>query len=203
LKGAQVPRGTAHAPAPLRRAEILQAALRCFAERGYYETTVDHIALRSGLSKGSLYWHFRGKREIFLALLERYEELLARYRAEGEAGTTGEDALRRISGLALRDAPDALQLVEITLEYLAQARRDAELRARLSHLYASLRELLAEQLRRGAADGSFRALDQDAVAAMLAAAMDGLLVHKAVDPGVDLARAWNAALEVFLRGLAP
>ena len=38
-----------------RRAQILQAALTCFARKGYHLTTMDDIVAESGLSKGSLY----------------------------------------------------------------------------------------------------------------------------------------------------
>ena len=67
--------------------EILGAARRCFSEAGYHETRVDEIARRAGLSKGAIYWYFNGKRELFLALFERYLEELAaqRYVAAGSA----------------------------------------------------------------------------------------------------------------------
>src|SRR4051812_176687 len=52
------------------RAEILSAALRVFALRGYREATMDAIAAEAGYSKGALYWHFGGKQELLLTLLE-------------------------------------------------------------------------------------------------------------------------------------
>jgi AcrR family transcriptional regulator len=64
----------------VRRVEILGAARGCFSEAGYHRTRVDEIAERAGLSKGSVYWHFAGKREIFLALFDRQLEELLAYR---------------------------------------------------------------------------------------------------------------------------
>ena len=58
----------------ISRGEILDAALACFSARGYHETSVDDIATRAGLSKGAIYWHFEGKRELFLALVDRFSE---------------------------------------------------------------------------------------------------------------------------------
>ena len=52
-------------------AQILDAALEEFAERGFAATTMDDIARRCGLSKGGLYAHFAGKDLIFEALLHR------------------------------------------------------------------------------------------------------------------------------------
>jgi AcrR family transcriptional regulator len=58
----------------ISRGEILDAALACFTARGYHETSVDDIAERAGLSKGAIYWHFAGKRELFLALIDHFSE---------------------------------------------------------------------------------------------------------------------------------
>src|SRR4051795_13630790 len=57
------------------RDELLTAALRVFARRGYRDAGVDEIAAEAGYSKGALYWHFDGKEELLTALLEeRIEE---------------------------------------------------------------------------------------------------------------------------------
>ena len=55
----------------LRIAQILDAALVEFSERGFNAARMDDIASRCGLSKGGLYAHFQSKDEIFKALLNR------------------------------------------------------------------------------------------------------------------------------------
>src|ERR687892_922150 len=52
------------------REELLAAALRVFARRGYRQAGVDEIAAEAGYSKGALYWHFSGKEELLMALLD-------------------------------------------------------------------------------------------------------------------------------------
>lgn len=65
---------------PDRRREILEAALACFARRGYAATTIEDIRRASGASTGSLYHHFRGKEPLAGALylegLRDYHESL-------------------------------------------------------------------------------------------------------------------------------
>src|SRR2546423_6637715 len=70
--GARVDRRTRAARAEGREArdELLTAALRVFARRGYREAGVDEIAAEAGYSKGALYWHFSSKEELLMALLE-------------------------------------------------------------------------------------------------------------------------------------
>lgn len=50
---------------------ILQAAEDLFLERGFYETSVDDIAARVGIAKGTVYLHFVKKGELVLALFDR------------------------------------------------------------------------------------------------------------------------------------
>lgn len=50
---------------------ILDAATEVFGERGFSAATMGDIAARSGASIGSIYHHFGGKNELFLAIYER------------------------------------------------------------------------------------------------------------------------------------
>src|SRR5213082_1126530 len=70
--GARVDQRTRAARAQGREArdELLAAALRVFARRGYREAGVDEIAAEAGYSKGALYWHFSGKQELLVALID-------------------------------------------------------------------------------------------------------------------------------------
>jgi AcrR family transcriptional regulator len=50
---------------------ILQAAEELLVERGYHETSIDDIAARVGISKGTVYLHFGSKEDLVIALFER------------------------------------------------------------------------------------------------------------------------------------
>ena len=52
------------------RAAIMEAALVCFERHGIASSTLDQIATEAGVSKGAIYWHFKGKLEIFRAIRE-------------------------------------------------------------------------------------------------------------------------------------
>ncbi|MCC7422588.1 MAG: TetR/AcrR family transcriptional regulator [Planctomycetaceae bacterium] len=54
-----------------REHEILDAAVRLFASRGYAETDMDSVAHELGLAKGTLYRYFPSKRDLFQAALNR------------------------------------------------------------------------------------------------------------------------------------
>jgi len=52
------------------RKDILQASLNMFCEKGYTRTTLDDIAKSINLTKGAVYWYFRNKPDILMALIQ-------------------------------------------------------------------------------------------------------------------------------------
>jgi AcrR family transcriptional regulator len=185
-----------------RRADLLDAAERCFAERGYHETTVDAIAARAGVSKGAFYWHFESKRDVFTALVDRALERAEPAWRSLSSSANAESALRALSELALAETERTLALVPASLEYLAEARRDQALTRRMREYLRLGREIVAAQVRRGIADGAFREVDPQALGAAILAAGDALGIHRMFDPDLDVAGAWRALMDALLRGLA-
>jgi AcrR family transcriptional regulator len=56
-------------PAPRRRRQLLDVALRVFAEQGFHDASMNDIAEAAGVTKPVLYQHFGSKRELFSELL--------------------------------------------------------------------------------------------------------------------------------------
>lgn len=60
-----------------RQAQILEAALELFAEKGFYNTKVSEIAARAGVSQGTVYWYFDSKAELFeAAFISQFDALV-------------------------------------------------------------------------------------------------------------------------------
>jgi AcrR family transcriptional regulator len=58
-------------------AELVAAARELFASDGYAATLLDDVVRRAGVTKGALYHHFGGKKELFAAVFEREQERVA------------------------------------------------------------------------------------------------------------------------------
>lgn len=79
-----------------RRTQIIEAAITCFLERGYTNTSMSDIIKTSGLSSGSIYSHFSGKEDILVsAINERLENVKNLYAALPE-GAGPQDILEII-----------------------------------------------------------------------------------------------------------
>lgn len=62
----------------IRRAEIMDASMLLFMEKGYANTTTQDIVDKVNISRGLLYYHFKNKEDILYCLVERYSDKLLR-----------------------------------------------------------------------------------------------------------------------------
>ena len=191
-----------HVPQETRRAQILDAAITCFAEKGYHGTSVDDIAALTHLSKGAIYHHFRSKREILLSLFEDWSaDLLTRWRSIGpHLGPL--DALGQDAQEALTLVEDVVPLCRAGLEFCCHAVRDDDLRQRLAAVYTDARRHLVGHIEEAREQGLIGDIRAQPMATVLIAMFEGLLVLKAIDPeAVDIEAAWREGTSALLRGL--
>ncbi|MEN8184247.1 MAG: TetR/AcrR family transcriptional regulator [Myxococcota bacterium] len=183
--------------APERRAQILEAALRCFGDRGYHLATMDDLARTARLSKGSLYWHFRSKEDVLLALFDGFaEEALAGFRDLSGSEPVLE-GICRAGNASLERLGAALPVTRAWLEFFA----NPEARQRMASVYEEVRALLASLLAEGVGRGELREIPVESVAAGFVATVEGLLMQAFADPRFDARRHWPKLFEVWARGL--
>jgi AcrR family transcriptional regulator len=73
---------------------IVDAASRCFAERGYLGTSMERIAAAAGVSAPVIYDHFPSKKELYIALLEMHARALVEATTREEGFGSVEELLR-------------------------------------------------------------------------------------------------------------
>ena len=81
-----------------RRDQILDAANTLFAERGYEEVLVEDIARAAGVTRGLVHHYFGGRKEVYMALVER----LGGLREEGLRPPVGRSARARVADTVSR-----------------------------------------------------------------------------------------------------
>lgn len=129
------------------RAELTQAAAELVAEQGFEAASVQQICARAGLSKGTFYWNFDSKGELFLALVEeRVERPIREAIALLGSATAGQDMAQE-SNRALLDALRRdRNAVLLDDEYWLRAVRDPVIRRRYARRQRDLRAALADAL---------------------------------------------------------
>ncbi|MGW0964886.1 TetR/AcrR family transcriptional regulator [Streptomyces sp. NPDC002516] len=97
----------------LRRAQITEAAVRCFSRNGLERTSIADITAESGLSNGSIYAHYRGKADLVQAsahtVLTRRAEALGDYTASDTPPDPDELLARLIAAIDPAEARVGVQ----------------------------------------------------------------------------------------------
>ncbi|WP_165921040.1 TetR/AcrR family transcriptional regulator [Paenibacillus albiflavus] len=55
-----------------KRLQIIEAAVKCFAHKGFHATSIQEIADTAGIAKGSLYFYFKSKEDLLLSTFRHY-----------------------------------------------------------------------------------------------------------------------------------
>src|SRR5437762_9539671 len=135
-----------------KRARILDAAVKVFAERGYFSSTVAEIARAAGVADGTIYLYFKGKDDLLLRLFdEKMTELLAEVKAAVGQERTAPGKLRRFILLHLAMVernPDLASVLIVELRQSAQFLKAAD-RQKL----AAYVDLIADVVRSGQESG--------------------------------------------------
>jgi AcrR family transcriptional regulator len=145
------------------RAQILDVATAEFARRGYDGARVDEIAARTRTTKRMIYYYFGGKKQLYIAVLERaYARIRAAEQSVNVDHLDPRTAIRRIAEITFdhhEAHPDFIRLVSI--ENIHHGEHIAKLSS-LVDLNTPIIALLDRILERGMADGTLRA-DIDAL----------------------------------------
>ncbi|MDD7966992.1 TetR/AcrR family transcriptional regulator [Actinomycetospora lemnae] len=196
------PRAGSRAAARERtHAGLLDAAAAVFAEKGYGAASVGEIARTAGVSVGSIYAHFAGKQDLFLALMDRRRvaemDDARRHLADGLPSAL-HDLDHRVTATA-DDGRAALLAAEAWLYAMRDPDFGADLAAHQDRLRADLLPLIrAERARRGAA----WSLTDEEVATVALGLFSGLVQHRRLARDSVPADLYGRALLALLDGLA-
>jgi AcrR family transcriptional regulator len=151
--------------------EILTAAAELFGERGYDAVSLEDVAARLDVTKGSLYYYFASKDELVTAAIEtlgndwtaRLERLPAAQ--DGPPARRLRALVEEHIGIAVREYPGALAL------FLVPRRWPEAQRARITELRRRHDRLFRDVVEEGVTSGEFTVTSVDAVLQTMHAAM--------------------------------
>jgi AcrR family transcriptional regulator len=184
-------------------AALLAAAAETFARRGFEAATMDEIAERVGLSKGALYYRYRSKQELFLALLEErcaaYIRQLDEAFADGASPDAGWGAMagRFLAVVQEEDWP------RLFFEFVSYASRNPSAKRELAERTRGLRAALAGVVARQAHQAGVELpVAAEQVALGISALCNGLAVERLADPGAVPDEAFMEIPALLMSGVA-
>lgn len=163
-----------------RRAEILDAARKICASRGYHEMTVDEIAQAAGIAKGTVYLYFRSKHEIYWAMIEQVLAVLHdQVRAQLSQPGPIEDVLRRFVTTKMTFFEEHRDLLRLYYnEVNSIAARPARSREQFERHYLEQVRLLQSALDTAMSEGVLRRMRPDMTALTIFEVTRGSVMHR-------------------------
>ena len=158
------------------RPRILEAAVRVFAEKGYHETRMDNIVSASNTSKGSIYFYFPGKQEIFFGLIETFTGLLENRLKEAIDGQAhGSDQVDFALTASLQLFRQYRPLAKIVLvQAVGLGAAFEERRRAINDRFAAI---IQARIERGIQDGSLPAQNAELAARIWVGALNEIVIH--------------------------
>ncbi|HET7876669.1 MAG TPA: TetR/AcrR family transcriptional regulator [Methylomirabilota bacterium] len=188
---------------PDKPQQIIEAAVRVFARKGYFNSRVSDVAREAGIAAGTIYLYFKTKEDILIRL---FQDKMAEFVSAARKSIAGEpDAASKIRRLIrmhfemLEQNPELAEVVQVELRQGQKFFRGASAQE-IGAYFA----LIAGVLEEGVAEGRLRSsLPVRVATKMLFGAMDQMATSWVLGKrGYRLADTADAVAEIFLQGVA-
>lgn len=187
--------------------KILKAAVKCFSQRGFNETTMDQIAKEAKVSKGALYWHFKSKEELFVKLKEQsIARILQTLKNAFTSTRTFESKLAKGFELYFSSlTPSQRKTARLNMEFWAAAPKISELNKMLNEQYDSLQAFLKSTIEDAIAKGEMRKeINPELLPIIILATLDGLELHWAIlQKDFNWQKIRAVLCDILINGLKP
>jgi TetR/AcrR family transcriptional regulator len=154
----------------LRRTEILDAALKVFAAKGFHNATVAEIAAASGFAIGTIYQFFDGKEQLYTAMLTENLRMMyagIRKAVEDEADVVAKIELLVASQFQYVEENAEFCSIFVRGDHLSLSEGSAELRKKMRSDYALHVSFIEGVMADGIRTGILREMDPPLMAAAL------------------------------------
>ena len=187
-----------------RRRQLLGAAVKVFADKGFHAARVGDIAEEAGVAYGLVYHYFKSKEDLLETIFRAtWTEMLARVREVEEAGVPASEAVRQVTALLLRTWRRDPDLVRVLVR---EVTRNQHVQREIEEITDAM-QALERIVRRGQETGEFRSdLDPRLAAVVFYGALEevltGWVMGQLPDKDEDVAGAERNVVALLVGGLA-
>ena len=185
-----------------KRDFILEKAKELFIQKGYAGTSMEDLVQYSGVSKGSIYYHFDSKEDLFLNVIEKdTKEWLASWREKERRYTSFVEKLYGIADHYAEDFHNPLQ--KVAEEFMFGQPLQTELLDHALMTIRTKREEYANIFRDAIEAGEIEANSPEELSFIFSGLMDGLSTLYYVKSQDELKLLYKQAITYFLKGVIP
>jgi AcrR family transcriptional regulator len=171
-----------------RRNEILEAAFKCFMEKGFHNTTMQDIYDATNLSPGAVYNYFPGKEDIVTASVKEYSDWSISQLESLISENPDESFIKYFQFLfSSVKQNDITKSFSVQQDIYSEATRNSSIREAVIMSMNAIGVKLAEPVKRKQRAGLFNSkLDPLSIAHVMAGMVWAGAVHKMLEPDFDM-----------------
>ena len=184
-----------------RRAEIQQAAFKCFMEKGFHHTTMQDIYKTANLSPGAVYNYFSSKEDIVIAAIKEFTHWSISS-LDSLISENPNESLTNIFQFWISPfkQDEISNSFSVQLDFYSEANRNSVVLKAVLELQDATHAILVDLIERNQREGVFNAsLDSLSIARAMMGMVFGIMIHKSLDPEVDL-DAYGQVFEAMITG---
>ncbi|GHO94116.1 TetR family transcriptional regulator [Reticulibacter mediterranei] len=183
---------------------VIKVVSEMFLLRGFACTSMDDVVKQSGVSKSNIYYHFKSKDELTLAVLESYISTLQNLFREQSQAEDGQLLPRLehyieqlIQDLAERDCVGGCPLMSLMVE---AGKTNEAVRVRLAQFFQQQKDQLTQLLEEGKRRGEVRNdLPASVLASLISSWLEGMLMLASIQKSASTLRGERDALLSMLK----
>tara|TARA_Y100001960_G_C14300844_1_gene646049 strand:- start:2 stop:607 length:606 start_codon:yes stop_codon:yes gene_type:complete len=162
-------------PKEERKSQIMEAAMRVFTQKGYSSARMDDIVAESGLSKGAIYHHYEGKKDVFLALIDHWEtQTFPDFYSRSDKSRTASDTLRDFANEVIKVFKSRHYVFRAEVEFWSLSNQDDEVRKKSQELYEKIINLFELVINKGIRNKEFVEVDSRVMAIYILSVFQGI-----------------------------
>ena len=183
-------------------AKIIEAAKELFLENGYHETSMSAIAQNADLGKGTLYWHFDSKDDLFQSIVTREAKSILRELNEiKKKDLSAEEIMKKFIKLRLKRIDENKKTTQMFMD--GENFINEELKKTMIDIFRSFIDILEDIIKRGINEGIFHTSNPEKAASAFLGMINGICSTIIFENrgDIDIEENTEFIYELFLNGL--
>ena len=188
-----------------KKPQIIDAAIKVFAEKGFYNSKVADVARAAGIADGTIYLYFKNKDDLLISLFEtKVEELLNTFKNALLAFNTAKDKLNEFIRLyfqLMEEQPDLAEVLQVELRQSSKFIKDYR-----PQKFFDFLNIIGDIIKEGQQSGEFdTTLSVNTTKLAIFGSIDELARQwiLSIEHKFDLKQTANKVASIFIKGMAP
>ncbi|KNY26679.1 TetR/AcrR family transcriptional regulator [Pseudobacteroides cellulosolvens] len=180
---------------------IATKAKEVFIQKGYFQASMEDIRSHSGMSKGSIYYHFKSKEDLFIYILELYiEEWISKWREKSAGLKTAKDKLFVLAEHFALDFESPL--LRAATEFSGSESADPKVKVKLDELNGMYIPVIQEVVQEGIDNNEFINDNINDLTLITYGFLAGVGAIFQNFNASDMSHMYKKSVEIFLDGLS-